>query len=155
MLVGDRLSVIEKQMKRGCGLVLIHWCTFIPREKAGDKVLEWVGGYFDYESGPKPRGWYSKIQTATTRAVPVAATSHPIGRGLSPFQLREEYYYHLHFRERDKRLTPILTTPIPGEKGEQTVAWAVERGDGGRGFGFTGGHFFDNWHLDELPQDGA
>jgi hypothetical protein len=25
------------------------------------------------------------------------------------------------------------------------VAWAVERPDGGRGFGFTGGHFHVNW----------
>lgn len=23
--------------------------------------------------------------------------------------------------------------------------WAVERADGGRGFGFTGGHFHKNW----------
>src|ERR1700722_3877230 len=40
-LVGDRLAVIDKQMKRGCGLVLIHWCTFVPREKAGQKILDW------------------------------------------------------------------------------------------------------------------
>jgi hypothetical protein len=147
-LVGDRLSVIERQMKRGCGLVLIHWCVFVPKEKAGDRVLDWVGGYFDYESGPKPRGWYSRIQTATTRAVPVAASAHPISRGLSPFSLREEYYYRIRFRERDKRLTPILTTAIPGEKEVQTVAWAVQRPGGGRGFGFTGGHFFDNWQVE-------
>ena len=25
------------------------------------------------------------------------------------------------------------------------MAWAVERADGGRGFGFTGGHFFAHW----------
>ena len=25
------------------------------------------------------------------------------------------------------------------------MAWAVERDDGGRGFGFTGGHFHWNW----------
>lgn len=32
------------------------------------------------------------------------------------------------------------------EKGEsQAVAWASERPDGGRGFGFTGGHFNRNW----------
>src|SRR5690349_6581940 len=43
LLVGDRLAVIEKQMKRGCGLCLIHWATFVPKEKAGDKVLDWVG----------------------------------------------------------------------------------------------------------------
>ena len=139
-------------MKRGCGLVLIHWCTFVPSKPAGEKMLDWVGGYFDYESGPKPRGWYSKIRTAETRAVPVAATSHPIGRGLSPFQLREEYYYNIRFRCCDRRgLTPILSTPIPGEKGCTPVAWSVERWrQGGRGFGFTGGHFFDNWRIDNF-----
>jgi len=30
----------------------------------------------------------------------------------------------------------------------QTVAWAFERPDGGRGFGFTGGHFHKNWGDD-------
>ena len=25
------------------------------------------------------------------------------------------------------------------------MMWAVERKDGGRGFGFTGGHFHQNW----------
>ena len=25
------------------------------------------------------------------------------------------------------------------------IAWAYERKDGGRGFGFTGGHFHRNW----------
>src|SRR5262245_59557926 len=50
LLVDDRLAVVEKQMKRGCGLVLIHWATFVPKDRAGDKVLEWVGGYFDYET---------------------------------------------------------------------------------------------------------
>lgn len=27
----------------------------------------------------------------------------------------------------------------------EAMMWAVERPDGGRGFGFTGGHFHDNW----------
>jgi putative heme-binding domain-containing protein len=148
-LVGDRLAVIERQMKRGCGLVLIHWCTFAPKEKLGNRLLEWVGGYFDYESGPPPRGWYSKIQTATTTARP-GSPSHPICSGMKSFQLREEYYYHLRFRERDPRLVPVLTTPIPGERDDQVVAWAVERTGGGRGFGFTGGHFFDNWKTDNF-----
>jgi hypothetical protein len=35
------------------------------------------------------------------------------------------------------------------QRGEpQTVAWAVERADGGRGFGFTGGHYHRNWGDD-------
>jgi hypothetical protein len=30
------------------------------------------------------------------------------------------------------------------------MLWAVERADGGRGFGFTGGHFHDNWGNDQF-----
>jgi hypothetical protein len=32
----------------------------------------------------------------------------------------------------------------------EAMMWAVERPDGGRGFGFTGGHFHDNWANDDL-----
>lgn len=30
------------------------------------------------------------------------------------------------------------------------VAWAVERANGGRGFGFTGGHWHHNWAHDDF-----
>ena len=37
------------------------------------------------------------------------------------------------------------------ERGEiQHLAWAYERPDGGRGFGFTGGHFHRNWGHDDF-----
>jgi hypothetical protein len=32
----------------------------------------------------------------------------------------------------------------------QTVAWAFERPEGGRGFGFTGSHFHKNWGNDDF-----
>ena len=32
----------------------------------------------------------------------------------------------------------------------QTMLWAVEREDGGRGIGFTGGHYHRNWALDDF-----
>ena len=31
----------------------------------------------------------------------------------------------------------------------QQVAWAAERDNGGRGFGFTGGHFHSGWANDQ------
>src|SRR5262249_39260433 len=149
LLIGNRLRVLEKQMKRGCGLVAIHWTTFFPNNYAGEKAIEWLGGYFDYQSGAPPQRWKSAIQNLTTTAKPAQA-EHPICRGLSPFKVREEFYYKMRFREKDPRLTPILRAQIPGEQEEQTVAWAVERQDGGRGFGFTGGHYFDNWWVPEF-----
>ena len=33
---------------------------------------------------------------------------------------------------------------------EEVVAWAFERPDGGRGFGFTGAHFHKNWANDDF-----
>jgi hypothetical protein len=39
---------------------------------------------------------------------------------------------------------------IQAAKGNpETMMWAVERADGGRGFGFTGGHFHLNWQNDD------
>ena len=40
---------------------------------------------------------------------------------------------------------------IEATKGRaEAMMWAVERPDGGRGFGFTGGHFHDNWGNDSF-----
>jgi len=36
-----------------------------------------------------------------------------------------------------------MQADIDGEK--ETVAWAWQRPSGGRSFGFTGGHFHENW----------
>src|ERR1051326_5621233 len=99
LLVGDHAGVIEKQMQRGCGLVMIHWTTFAPTGAVGDKVLEWTGGHFDYESGADhPQHWLSRIQTVTVTAKP-GAPDHPICRGLEPFQVRDEFYYRIRFRQ--------------------------------------------------------
>ncbi|MEQ8768616.1 MAG: ThuA domain-containing protein [Planctomycetota bacterium] len=141
LLAPGRLERLDGLMARGVGLVAIHWTTFVPIQKAGDRFLEWIGGHFDYESGPPAGQWASRI---TTLEATLRPGDHPITRGLSPFSLTDEYYHHLRFRPSDSRRTDILTAGIPGS-GDQVVAWAVERQDGGRGFGFTGGHFFDNY----------
>jgi len=148
-LVGDRMMVLARQMKRGCGLVTIHWSTFFPNGKHGDLMLDWVGGHFDYQSGPPPRNWASAIQHVTVDAKPATA-DHAINRGVKGFKVKEEFYYQMKFIDKDPRLSPILVAPIADAKPkEQVVAWAVERKDGGRGFGFTGGHYFENWYIPE------
>lgn len=149
ILRGDRLATLDRLMKRGVGLVAIHYTVFVPSQKAGDRFLDWIGGYFDYETGAAANHWFSKIQTVSARVEP-GMKDHPICRGLSPFNLREEYYYNIRFRPNDPRLAPILRAAIPGEPEQQVVAWAVERADGGRGFGYTGGHFHSNWGVEPV-----
>ena len=148
LLVGDHMDQIAKAMARGCGLVTFHYSTFAPN-RIGPRILEWTGGYFDYESGPGPRNWYSRINTWEARLEP-ATPDHPICRGIEPFTIKEEIYWRIRFRDGDTRLVPILKTVAPGDEEPQTVAWAVERADGGRGFGFTGGHFFAHWENESF-----
>ena len=143
LYVEDRLKVIEEQVDRGCGFVQLHWSTFNP-SRFHDQITEWIGGYFDYETGDGPRKWYSAIKT-WEGPTQIATADHPICRGVKPFRVNEEIYYRIRFREHDERVSPILTTRPPGEEKDYTVGWAVLRVDGGRGFGFTGGHFYRNW----------
>ena len=69
----------------------------------------------------------------------------PVTAGLKPFPVHEEFYYQLKFPP--KAPTSVLKVTIDGR--EETVAWAWERPDGGRSFGFSGLHFHDNWKLPE------
>ena len=82
--------------------------------------------------------------------------THPITRGVKPFKIRDEWYFNIRFKPEAKGVTPILKSAPPDavrrtaaakeHKGrEETVAWAFERDDGGRSFGFTGGHTHKNW----------
>jgi type 1 glutamine amidotransferase/glucose/arabinose dehydrogenase len=145
--VGDRLGVLKKQMDRGCGLVQFHWSTFNP-SRHHEAVTEWVGGTFDYETGPGGK-WYSAIETREWTTA-LGAPDHPLSRGLRPFKLKEEFYFNLRFRDPDPRLVPILQKEAGGDLRKNTVAYAVERSNGGRGFGFTGGHFYANWWIPEF-----
>lgn len=146
LLRPERLAKLDELAARGVGMVALHYTLFVPRDEAGERFLNWLGGFFDYESGPGTNHWYSAIGTHTTTCTP--AEGHPVCRGLTPFELHEEYYYRMRFRADDARLARLLTTRIPDEPEPQTVAWAVQRADGGRGFAFTGGHFHENWGVE-------
>jgi type 1 glutamine amidotransferase len=145
LYVDDRFQQLERQMKRGCGVVMFHWSTFHP-SRHHEQITEWVGGYFDYETGTAANNWFSAIKTWEGPAQ-LATADHPISRGVQPFRVKEEFYYNIRIRPDDNRVTPIVRTRPPGETTDFTVGWAVERQDGGRGFGYTGGHFYDNWWL--------
>ena len=147
LLQGKRLEYLGKQMKRGAGLVCLHYTLFMPNKRGGPELLEWIGGYDDYERK------YSTHRVTTKNPPPAAPASpdHPISRGWKAFTVKNEFYIRQRFRDNDRRFVPILTTMLPVAKPEkQVIAWAVERRDGGRGFGFTGGHFHDNWRNDDL-----
>jgi type 1 glutamine amidotransferase len=145
----ERVRDFDRLMKRGCGLLTFHFSTFTPDRYAGE-IWRWSGGYFDWEEDGQ-RKWYSAITTRQAEVKP-ASPSHPVLRGVRPFTMREEFYYNIRFKPGDRALVPIWMVPaLKGRKPDgDVVAWARQRSGGGRGFGTTCGHFYDNWKHDDF-----
>ncbi|MHC4433276.1 MAG: ThuA domain-containing protein [Planctomycetota bacterium] len=134
-----RVAKIDKLAKKGMGLMFVHYAVD-PPEGGGPKLLEWIGGC--YESG------YSQNPINTVKVSPVA-NDHPISRGCGGYVLEDEWYFDIRFREEGPPVTPIMTGKLPPrEPQDKVLAWATERKDGGRGVGFTGGHYHQNWHVE-------
>jgi type 1 glutamine amidotransferase len=158
-LVMPHLKDLDRLMHKGIGLVCLHYAVEIPKGEPGDFFKSWIGGYFETFWSVNPH------YTAQFKSLP----DHPIARGVKPFTIADEWYYHMRFQDGMKGVTPILTAVPPdstrmgpdgGYSGNPTVraqkghaehlAWAYQRPDGGRGFGFTGGHFHWNWGNDNF-----
>jgi type 1 glutamine amidotransferase len=140
----NHMPALAKQMKRGCGLVVIHFGLMLPAEIGSKTFLQWIGGFKDYENPPRPIGEPLRLQDWSKQA------SHPICRGVKPFEMPADEKYKTPERllSDDPGFTPIL--PFPGKPGDPVWAWAWQRKDGGRGFGFSGGHFHSVWENDNL-----
>ena len=155
-MVVPHLDEVDALAKKGVGIVCVHYGVEVEKGKPGDRFLDWIGGYFEMNWSVNPH-WTAKYEKFP---------DHPISRGVKPFEINDEWYYHMRFRPEMKGVTPILTALPPKDtlarpdgphsgnpavredvaKGNaQHMAWAAEREGGGRGFGFTGGHDHWNW----------
>ncbi|MGC3959679.1 MAG: ThuA domain-containing protein [Verrucomicrobiota bacterium] len=152
----NHLKTIGALMDKGVGLVLLHFAVEPTKENGQKEFLDWVGGAFEINWSVNPH-WEANF---------AKLPSHPIARGLSPFKSNDEWYFNMRFADGMKGVTPILSAIPDGSttnrndgphennpavrqmvaRGDiQHVGWAFERANGGRGFGFTGGHFHHNW----------
>jgi len=161
LLAADRLAQVATEIKRGAGFVCLHYAVEFPADKGGPQALDWMGGFFECNWSVNPT-W-----AATYKDLP----KHPISNGVKPFSTNDEWYFHMRFADADKgRRTDVLADVPPAStmdrqdgphegnptvraevaaKKSQTTAWAFERKDGGRGFGFTGGHYHKGWGNDD------
>jgi hypothetical protein len=162
---GRRLKLIDSWAAKGVGLGFMHYGVEVLADQAGEEFRRWIGGHYEHMHSCNP------IWEPAFSAFP----EHPITRGVKPFQIKDEWYFNMRFvagiagNKADQidgtEFVPILVAapsdevrdgpyvypkgPYPhiqAAKGRtETMMWAVKRPDGGRGFGFTGGHFHDNW----------
>jgi hypothetical protein len=167
---GQRLELLEKLISRGVGFGCMHFGVEVPKDKGSAEFKRWIGGHYEHEWSCNP------IWDAQFESFP----DHPISAGVKPFSIKDEWYFNMRFAEGfdaegpavvgGVTFTPVLVAkpsdatrngpyvypqgPYPhiqAAKGrKEALLWAVDRPDGGRGFGFTGGHFHVNWQNDDF-----
>jgi type 1 glutamine amidotransferase len=161
LLRDDHLQTIGSLVKKGVGLACIHYAVEATKENGEKEFLDWIGGCFEINWSVNPT-WIADFQQLPR---------HPITRGVNPFKIHDEWYFYMRFRDGMAGVTPILNAVAPAstmnrpdgphegnpsvrasvKNGEtQHMAWAFERPDGGRGFGFTGGHYHKSWGNDNV-----
>lgn len=112
---------------QGVGVVILHYAVDGEPGLLNETLMKVIGGYYD-ESQSKNPEWTMKD--------PIIG-SHPITRGVEPFELRDEWYYNLKFGD----VVPVLQAVPPEEDQAHILAWAY----GDNAFGLTGGHFLSSW----------
>jgi hypothetical protein len=152
--LGDRL---EPLMKKGVGLACLHYTLDPGSPQTVKRLIQWIGGSYEQHWSVNP-SWEPAFHSFP---------DHPAARGLKPFKVEDEWYYHMRFVEDMKGVTPILSAVPPestrqGKDGPhsgnpavrarqgmpEVVGWVYQRPDGGRGFGFSGMHVHWNWAQD-------
>ncbi len=167
---GARLKMIDNWAQRGVGIGCMHYGVEVLPDQAGKEFKRWIGGHYENMFSCNP------IWEPSFDQFP----KHPITRGVKPFSISDEWYFNMRFvadlpgnepAEVDgTKFVPILIAspsadvrdgPYVYPKGPyahieanaaraEAMMWTVVRADGGRGFGFTGGHFHDNWSNDNF-----
>ncbi|MBL9155073.1 MAG: NPCBM/NEW2 domain-containing protein [Verrucomicrobiales bacterium] len=163
-LVNGHVPELDKVMRTGAGLACLHYAVEVPIGPSAKGMLAWMGGYFEMNWSVNPH-WKPEFKVFP---------DHPAARGIKPFVIDDEWYFHMRFVEGLKGVTPILSAVAPdstmsrpdgphsgnpavraavAKREPQHVAWAYERGEEyakGRGYGFTGLHYHWNWEDDNF-----
>lgn len=149
------LDKLDTMMKRGCGIVCIHYATGLRAndvpEDGDHPLLKWMGGYF----ATACKHHQSVARMFPKATITPAAEKHPVCRGWREFTVNDEPYINNYFGKDGNKpaanVTALAVSMLPPEAPRrEIVAWGVERADGGRGFGIVMPHHYRNWSNDDM-----
>ena len=114
--INKHLKQFDALAEKGVGLVCVHYGVEVPKGAPGTMFLKWIGGYFETFWSVNPH-WTAEFKTSP---------KHPVANGVKPFTLKDEWYYHMRFREGMKGVTPILSAlPLRTPSSATTVLTAT------------------------------
>lgn len=150
-----RVDELRHLYQAGVGFVFLHYALEPASDELAGFMSEALGGYFALDWSVNPIWVLKDAELAGGEVLD----------GVSPFEIQDEWYYHMRFRE-DGDYEPLLSALPPMKtlgkdglrSGNSMVRAALEAGErqhlawlrvgekGQRGFAFTGGHFHHNWN---------
>jgi type 1 glutamine amidotransferase len=142
-----RRPTFEKILKSGTGYAAIHWATGANKVEQTADYIALLGGCFNFAFANPPLAF-------TTEHLIQLDKGHPICRGWSEYDLRDEWYLAMRFDPRARSLLKVVVRADPAAKRpdptDLAVAWTLDRPDsnGGRSFGTTLAHPHDNFKLE-------
>lgn len=134
----QRLKAFQDLAKRGGGIVAFHWAIGAKDDKYIAEGLKLLGGC---------HGGSDRKYIVTTTQLKPADPAHPVATGINAIEVKDEFYYSLKFAQPAESIKAVMKATINDK--DETVAWAWQRPDGGRSFGFSGLHFHANWQRPE------
>lgn len=138
LLEAPHRDQVHRLMKKGTGLVTLHWASSVHKknfERLGPTWMSWLGGT-----------WVSSVGLSGGKSnLKQLVPDHPICRGWKEFDIVDEYYLDPTLG----KATALLQ--VKERKGKDVVvAWSYERPGGGRAFATTLGHFYKNFQDDSF-----
>lgn len=148
-------ETMDAMAATGMGVMCMHYAVEVPAGDRGNYFKKWIGGHYEGGFSCNPH-WTAPLDPNS---------DHPIARGVPGFPANDEWYYNMRFADPKTALNVLTSVPTrdrinryvhwtpAGEQAlgtEQPLMWAVQREDGGRGVGFTGGHWHRNWAIDDF-----
>jgi type 1 glutamine amidotransferase len=134
-------DVVDKWVKSGKALGLIHTACQVPRGEKSDYLLNWTGSFYE--------NYFSK--TKHWECLLTLDSNHPISRGVKAFKIYDEWLLNLRYAPSANVSTvaKALFEDKAGDK-EEPLLWTSEKPGQGRSFTYTGGHYHESWKLRPL-----
>jgi hypothetical protein len=141
-----RWAKVKALIDGGAGFVMLHQAVDVPEDRAAD-IQAWLGAAWQKDIGCRGH-WDMEFSEFP---------AHPATQGVTPFSAPlDGWLFNLHFAPG---AVPLVRGQVPDKvrttadakahnSRPEVVAWAFERPNSGRSFGFTGCDLHKNWLVE-------